>query len=161
MAIQHNAPKAAPRGIVATYFYYGTDAVAEGEPFVLDPTDASSHYQPNVIRRPTTSGDQFVGVAARSYPADSGARQIEVYLPGSRNVNVRVGATVTAGAVIQFGRKASVGSKIFIAAGSPHALTALQIGDVIVREAKTVSSGTALVAADIPLGPLAAGVEES
>ena len=153
MAIQHNAPKKAPRAVVGTFIYFGTDAVGEGEPFVLD----TANY-PNAVRRPTTSGDVFVGVAVRSYPADSGSRQIELALPGSMNVKVRVGATVTAGAVIQFGFTASTGAKVFKAASSPHALTALAIGDVIVREAKTVSSGTALVAADIPLGPLAAGV---
>ena len=146
-------PVTPSHAVSGVFIYEGTDAVAEGEPFVLDTTKGDPY-----IDRPKAQNGIFVGVAARGYPADKGARQIELNIPGSLGVKILVGATVAAGAVVQYGYTASTGAKIFKAAQSAHALTALQVGDAIVREAKTVSSGTAAVLADLPVAPYAAGV---
>ena len=159
-----NAPATSPDLITKTVYYAGSDAVLEGEPFVYTTgagtATAYSGLRHNQVDRPKASGDVFAGVATRSYPAaDAGnGRLIEIACPGSRGVRIRVGTSASQGAVLQFGYKASVGSKKFLAAGSPHALTALQIGDAIVRQ--TVSAA-GLAQADLAIAPLAAGVADS
>ncbi len=153
MSLQPNAYKKAPRGIVAVFFDAGEDAIAEGEPLVRDASNGSAY-----VARPTANTDEFVGVAARSYPADSGARQIQVYLPGSKNIKIRVAHSgISAGAVVAFGYTASTGAKVFKAAGSPHAMSALAIGDAIVREANATASSSDLLTADLAMGPYTAG----
>lgn len=163
-----NGPVLAPNLIVRTVRYAGTDEVNEGEPFVYDVAHGTAAKpdgrRHNSVKRPTASGEVFAGVATRHYPASGGDRQIEIAIPGSQGVRVRIAADVSRGGVIQFCYKASTGSKIFKAAGSPHALTALQIGDAIARQTVTYSAddpATHLVQADLPVAPLAAGVSES
>ncbi len=146
------APHAAPDVVNGFFIYKGTDAIKEGEPFVFD----TAH--PGVIDRPKAETDLFAGVAARDYPADSGNRQIELNLPGSRGVKVCVkgssSSTVSSGAVVLCCYKASTGSKVFKAAGSPHALTALTIGDAILREnVATDSDGLGAGKADLAIAP--------
>ena len=161
-----NAPAVSPDLITKTVYYNGSDAVKEGEPFVYTTGAGTagqySGLRHNQVDRPKASGGIFAGVATRNYPAcDPGnGRLIEIACPGSNGARIRVAATVAAGDVVQFCYKASTGSKIFKPAGSPHALTALQIGDAICRHALTVTSGTALVQADLPLAPYAAGQDE-
>ena len=146
------APAASPNVVNGFFIYKGTDTIAEGEPFVFDVT------HPGEIARPTGSSDVFAGVAARDYPADSGNRQIELNLPGSHGVKICVkgssSSTVSAGTVVLVCYKATTGSKVFKAAGSPHALTALTIGDAILREAITTDSdGLGAGKADLCIAP--------
>ena len=159
-----NAPATSPDSITKTVYYAGSDAVLEGEPFVYTTADgtatAYNGLRHNQVARPTTSGEVFAGVATRSYPAqDAGnGRLIEIAVPGSNGVRIRVAGSHSIGAVVQFCYKADTGSKVFKAAGSPHALTALQIGDAIIRQ--TVSAA-GLAQADLALAPFAAGVSET
>ena len=159
-----NAPYTEADAITKTVYYMGTDEVKVGEPFVYTVAAGTaadrSGLRHNQVDRPKTSGEVFAGVATRNYPAaDPGnGRLIEIACPGSRGVRIRVGASASQGAVLQFAYKASTGSKIFKAAGSPHALTALQIGDAILRQ---TANAAGLFQADLAIAPLAAGVSES
>jgi len=159
-----NAPAVSPDLITKAVYYMGSDEVKEGEPFVYTTAagtaTAYNGLRHNQVDRPKASGDVFAGVATRNYPAAApgNGRLIEIALPGSRGARIRVGASASQGDVLQFAYKASVGSKIFKAAGSPHALTALQIGDAIVRQ--TVAAA-GLAQADLADSPYAAGVSES
>lgn len=158
-----NAPKELPDAITKTVYYAGTDAIKEGEPFVYTTTaGTASDYdglRHNGVARPTASGQVFAGVATRNYPAaDAGSgRLIEIACPGSKGVRIRVGSAAAQGAVLQFAYKATTGGTTFKAASSPHALTALVIGDAVVRQTATAAG---LVQADLADGPLAAGVSE-
>lgn len=159
-----NAPCTSPDLITKTVYYMGTDEVLEGEPFVYTvAAGTATDYcglRHNQVARPTASGQIFAGVATRRYPAQpaGNGRLIEIALPGSRGVRIRVGAAIDQGDVCQFGYKASTGSKKFIEAGSPHTLSTLVIGDAVARQ--TVSAA-GLVQADLADGAYAAGVSDS
>ncbi len=155
------APAASPDVINGFYLYAGTDAVAEGETFAFD----ASH--PGYIKRMTASTDLFAGVAARDYPADSGARQIELNRPGSRGVKILLigsaNASVSAGTVfVACYKDATGGSKVFKAGTSPlNAASGACIGCAIVRENATLSaSGTGSAKADLAISAYAS-VSES
>jgi len=159
-----NAPATCPDLITKSVYYMGADEIKEGEPFVYTTgagtaTDYSG-LRHNQVARPTTSGQVFAGVATRNYaasPAGNG-RLIEIALPGSKGVRIRVGAAIDQGDVCQFGYKATVGSKKFIEPANAIALTAVGIGDAIVRQTVT---GAGLVQADLCEAPLKAGQADS
>lgn len=160
MALNLNAPIQSARGIPVTLVYLGNDSIQEGEPFVYDiaagVATTPNGLRHNCVKRPTAATDQFAGVAARSYPAeDSGYRKIELYIPGSFGVGVRVGSAATIGAVATVAYAAS-GGKTFKVGST--ATTAVGIGDVVIRQ--TVS-GAGLVQADICAAPIKACVAES
>lgn len=159
MALNLNAPIHSSRGIPVTFVYTGTDAVKEGEPFVYDITAGKaaepSGLRHNSIKRPSAATDQFAGVAARSYPAEtSGYRKIELFVPGSFGVGVRVSSSASLGAVATVAFKTG-GSKTFKVGST--ATTAVGIGDVIIRQ--TVSAA-GLAQADICVAPIKACVAE-
>lgn len=156
-----NAPKEMADAITKTVYYSGSDAVCEGEPFVYTVTDGTaSEYdglRQNGVKRPTATGEIFAGVATRNYPAgDPGTgRLIEIATPGSKGVKIRVAAAQTQGAILQFAY-ATAGGKTFGKSG--HTLTALAIGDAIVRQTVTAAG---LAQADLAVAPYAAGVAEA
>ncbi len=146
----------APYGLTLVLLYRGTDAVKEGEPFAYDP--ANGTY---AIKRPTAATDLFAGVAAKSYPADSGSRQIELYIPGSRGVKVRIAETVASGNTGVFGYNASTGGKRFKKDSTAKAITAYGPGVCVFREAVTYSSSdpkTHIAKADLPAAAFVAPV---
>ena len=158
-----NAPKEMADVITKTVYYNGTDAIREGEPFVYDVTHGTaSDYdglRHNGVVRPTATGSVFAGVATRNYPAaDAGSgRLIEIAVPGSKGVRIRVAAAAAQGAVVSFAFKATTGGTTFKAPSTAKALTALQIGDAVVRQTVTAAG---LVQADLADAPLCAGVAE-
>lgn len=158
-----NAPCVCPDLITKTVYFMGSDEVKEGEPFVYTVANGTAAeydgLRHNQVERPKASGGVFAGVATRTYPAaDPGnGRLIEIAMPGSRGVRIRLGAAGNTGAVVQFAFKASVGGKTFKAAGTPHTLAQLVIGDAVLRQ--TVSAA-GLCQADLADGPLATGVSE-
>ena len=89
--------------IVAEWVWYeGVDALKEGEAVCYN-TDygvAASYdaRRGNRVERPSTSNNMaFAGVAARSYPASSTGRLIEIYVPGSKGVKVALGINTVIG----------------------------------------------------------------
>lgn len=88
------------RGILLAVFYGGTDTLYQGEAVCFN-TDygtatTADARRANRVERPTADNNRaFAGVAARTYPADSGTgvggvtnRLIEIYVPGSKSVPV-------------------------------------------------------------------------
>lgn len=146
-------------GLTVVAIYTGTDAVLEGEPFVFMPTAGCF-----AVDRPKAATDLFAGVAAKTYPADNGSRQIELYIPGSRGVKVRIGETVAVGNTGVCGYTASTGAKRFKKDGSAKAITALGPGVCVFREAVTYSSTdpkTHIAKADLPASAFVAPVSVS
>lgn len=157
-----NAPAVSPDLITKSVYYMGTDEVREGEPFVYTTgagtaTDYSG-LRHNQVARPTASGQVFAGVAARSYPAASPGvgRLIEIALPGSRGVRIRINAAIDIGDRAAFCYKATTGSKVF--KESATALTSGTIGMAVCRQ--TVAAA-GLVQADLVDGAYSAGVSET
>ena len=157
-----NAPYTQADAITKAVYYAGSDAVLEGEPFVYDVTNgtltAPNGLRHNQVKRPTASGEIFAGVATRSYPAaDPGnGRLIEIALPGSRGVRIRIAAAIDAGDRAQFCYKATTGSKLFKEVNT--ALTAVNIGCADIRQTVTAAG---LVQADLCDGSYNAGAAES
>jgi len=95
-----NAPQAAPNPVVEWVWYEGTDALMEGEAVCYN-TDYGTAAnvdgrRGNRVERPSTSNNRaFAGVAARDYAARSTGQLIEIYCPGSKGVNIAVGANTT------------------------------------------------------------------
>lgn len=89
-----NAPIAAANPIVEWVWYGGTDALKEGEAvcYNTDYGTATSRDggRHNRVERPliNESNYAFAGVAARDYPARSTGQFIEIYVPGSKGVNI-------------------------------------------------------------------------
>ena len=88
-----NAPQASPNPIVEWVWYEGTDALLEGEAVCYN-TDygtatTRTPERANRVERPSLSNNKaFAGVAARDYAARSTGQLIEIYVPGSKGVNV-------------------------------------------------------------------------
>ena len=143
-------------GLTVVAVYTGTDRVLEGEPFALKP--ASGCF---AVDRPKAATDLFAGVAAKTYPADTGSRQIELYIPGSRGVKVRIGETVADGNTGVCGYNASTGGKKFKKDSTAKAITAYGPGVCVFREAVTYSAGdpkTHIARADLPASAYVAPV---
>lgn len=95
-----NAHNKAPNVIALWVWYTGTDSILEGEPVCFAISHgtgtAVDRRRNNYVSRPTTSNNRaFAGVAARNYSAKTTGQLIEIYAPGSRGVNVALGADVT------------------------------------------------------------------
>jgi len=80
-------------------WFAGTDSLKEGEALCFNTdygTAASKDGRRNhFVERPSTSNNQaFAGVAARNYSAKSTGQMVELYAPGSRGVNIALGADV-------------------------------------------------------------------
>lgn len=78
-------------------WYEGTDAIMEGEAvsylIATGTATAKDGKRSAHVNRPTTSTNRaFAGVAARNYPANSGGQFIEINCPGSKGVNIALGA---------------------------------------------------------------------
>ena len=157
-----NAPATCPDLITKTVYYAGSDEVKEGEPFVYTTgagtATAYSGLRHNQVDRPKTSGETFAGVATRNYPAaePGNGRLIELALPGSRGVRIRMNAAIDAGDRAAFCYKASTGSKLF--KESATALTSGTIGMAVIRQ---TIAGAGLAQADLVDGPYNAGVSET
>ena len=97
-----NAPQNAPNAISEWVWYEGTDILYEGEAVCYN-TDygTAATLTPargNRVERPSiTNNLAFAGVAARTYAAQSTGQYIEIYVPGSRDINIAIGANVTLG----------------------------------------------------------------
>jgi hypothetical protein len=92
-----NAPIAAVNGIKEMVWYEGTDALYEGEAVCYN-TDygtaaTRTPSRANRVERPLVneSNTAFAGVAVQNYAARSTGQFIEIYIPGSRGVNVALG----------------------------------------------------------------------
>ena len=138
------------------------DEVKEGEPFVYDTAAGTatdySGLRHNRVARPTAEGQTFAGVATRNYPsADPGnGRLIEIALPGSRGVRIRMNAGIDAGDRAMFCYKASTGSKLF--KESATAVSSGVIGMAVIRQTITAAG---LAQADLLDAAYGAGVSES
>lgn len=81
-------------------WYEGTDAILEGEAvsylIATGTATVKDGRRCSHVNRPTTSTNRaFAGVAARSYPAVAGGQFIEINCPGSKGVNIALGADTT------------------------------------------------------------------
>jgi hypothetical protein len=107
MDFSNNSHVADGHRVVGWVWYGGSDAIKEGEAVCYN-TDygtatARNGRRNNFVERPTSDNNQaFAGVAARSYSAHSGGQFIEINQPGSRGVNVALGANVTIGDMLTF-----------------------------------------------------------
>jgi hypothetical protein len=90
-----NAPQASPNAISEWVWYEGTDALGEGEGLCYN-TDygtaaTKTPARGNRVERPTiTNNRAFAGVAARDYKARSTGQLVEIYVPGSKGVNIAI-----------------------------------------------------------------------
>lgn len=90
-----NAPQTAPNPIVEWVWYEGTDALYEGQGVCYNTdygtaADADAR-RANRVERPTiTNNRAFAGVAARDYKARSTGQLIEIYIPGSKGINIAI-----------------------------------------------------------------------
>ena len=157
-----NAPAISPDLITKAVYYTGSDEVKEGEPFVYDTgAGTATEYcglRHNQVARPTASGQTFAGVATRNYPAATpgNGRLIEIALPGSRGVRIRMNAAIDAGDRAMFCYKATTGSKLF--KESATAVTSGVIGMAVVRQ--TIAAA-GLAQADLLEAAYGAGQAES
>jgi hypothetical protein len=97
-----NGPTALPLAISSWVWYEGTDALREGEAvcYNTDYGTATSKdaRRTNRVERPSlTNNRAFAGVAARDYPAATTGQFIEIYVPGSRGVNIALGVDTVIG----------------------------------------------------------------
>ena len=108
--------------------------------------------------RPTASGQTFAGVATRNYPAaDPGnGRLIEIALPGSRGVRIRMNAAIDAGDRALFCYKATVGSKLW-----KETATAVSSGVIGMAVIRQTTAGAGLAQADLLEAAYGAGQSES
>ena len=97
-----NGPTALPLAISSWVWYEGIDALREGEAVCYN-TDygtatAKDARRTNHVERPSlTNNRAFAGVAARDYPASSTGQFIEIYVPGSRGINIALGVDTVIG----------------------------------------------------------------
>ena len=157
-----NAPAVSPDLITKSVDYMGSDEVKEGEPFVYTvgagTATAYDGLRHNQVERPKASGATFAGVAVRSYPAATpgNGRLIEIALPGSRGVRIRMNAAIDQGDRAMFCYKASTGSKLWKETAT--AVSSGVIGMAVVRQTITAAG---LAQADLVDGPYNAGVSET
>ena len=157
-----NAPAVSPDLITKAVYYMGSDEVKEGEPFVYTvgagTATAYDGLRHNQVDRPKASGDIFAGVAVRSYPAATpgNGRLIEIALPGSRGVRIRMNAGIDQGDRAMFCYKADVGSKLW--KESATAVSSGVIGMAVIRQ---TIAGAGLAQADLLEAAYGAGQAES
>lgn len=92
-----NGHQKSSNAIVGWYWYEGTDALMEGEAVCFNTNYGVAASRDgrrcNRVERPSVSNNNaFAGVAARDYPACSVGQLIECNLPGSKGVNIALGA---------------------------------------------------------------------
>lgn len=80
-------------GITKWVWYEGIDSLKEGEAVCYNTNygtaTSADGRRCNHVERPSTSNNMaFAGVAARSYAASATGQLIEIYIPGSKGVNV-------------------------------------------------------------------------
>jgi hypothetical protein len=126
-----NAPIAAVNGIKEMVWYSGIDALLEGEAVCYN-TDygtaaTRTPSRANRVERPSTSNNMaFAGVAAQSYAARSTGQFIEIYVPGSRGVNIALGAnTVIDTGMLTFQVGGGLSAGRFVLSGFPGRGTAI------------------------------------
>ena len=157
-----NAPAVSPDLITKAVYYMGSDAVKEGEPFVYDTGHGTAtNYdglRHNQVVRPTASGQTFAGVATRNYPASTpgNGRLIEIALPGSRGVRIKMNAAIDAGDRALFCYKADVGSKLW-----KETATAVSSGVIGMAVIRQTIAGAGLAQADLLDAAYGAGQSES
>jgi len=83
-------------------WYGGVDALKEGEGLCYNSdygtATAINGRRGNRVERPSlTNNREFAGVAARDYYAKSGGQMVEIYVPGSKGVNVALGIDTVIG----------------------------------------------------------------
>ena len=94
-----NSPVQASNPIPLAVWYTGTDKVRKGEAFCFDVSNvtgaAATLYnglRHSYVTRPgTTNAGAFAGVASRDAYASATGTQIELYIPGSKGVEVALG----------------------------------------------------------------------
>ena len=157
-----NAPAVSPDLITKSVYYMGSDEVKEGEPFVYTVAAGTATgycgLRHNQVDRPKASGDTFAGVATRNYPAAApgNGRLIEIALPGSRGVRIRMNAAIDQGDRAMFCYKATTGSKLWKETAT--AVSSGVIGMAVVRQ--TVAAA-GLAQADLLEAAYGAGQAES
>ncbi len=157
-----NAPAVSPDLITKAVYYMGSDAVKEGEPFVYDTGHGTAtNYdglRHNQVVRPTASGQTFAGVATRNYPASTpgNGRLIEIALPGSRGVRIKMNAGIDQGDRALFCYKADVGSKLWKETAT--AVSSGVIGMAVIRQTITAAG---LAQADLIDAAYGAGQSET
>lgn len=121
-----NAPVQSPNVITEWVWYTGTDKIRKGEALCYEAAygtaadyDGRRH---NYVARPASANSlAFAGVAARDYIASSTGQLVEIYVPGSKGVEVALGAdTVIGTGVLTFqvgGGNGAAGR--FVKAGFP------------------------------------------
>ena len=94
--------------IVKSVFYTGSDILYEGEAVCYDfdygtATTAETERRSRVERPSRTNNMYFAGVAAhKTYAAKTGGQMIQIYLSGSENVPIALGANPTLGKRLTF-----------------------------------------------------------
>ena len=157
-----NAPAVSPDLITKAVYYMGSDAVKEGEPFVYDTGHGTAtNYdglRHNQVVRPTASGQTFAGVATRNYPASTpgNGRLIEIALPGSRGVRIKMNAGIDQGDRALFCYKADVGSKLW-----KETATAVSSGVVGMAVIRQTIAAAGLAQADLLDAAYGAGQSET
>lgn len=118
-----NSHQKAANAIIEYVWYEGTDALKEGEGVCYNTNygtaTARDGRRCNRVERPSTSNNlAFAGVAARDYAAKSAGQLIEINVPGSKGVNVALGAdTVIDTGVLTFTVGAGSAAGRFVKAG--------------------------------------------
>lgn len=95
-----NGPVQSSNAITAWVWYIGTDKVRKGEAFCYDVAHGTATgydgRRHNYVARPaSTNAGAFAGVAARDYIPSGTGQLVELYLPGSKGVEVAIGANTT------------------------------------------------------------------
>jgi hypothetical protein len=95
-----NSHIAGSNRVVEWVWYSGADALLEGEALcydILNGTAANKNARRgNAATRPSSSNNKaFAGVVARDYPACATGQFVEINVPGSKGVNIALGANVT------------------------------------------------------------------
>lgn len=119
-----NAPLNAQHRVVDWVWYTGTDAILEGEAVCYDIGRDSTAAdfdarRTNTVSRPRRGNNlAFAGVAARDYSPKSTGQFIEINCPGSKGVNIALGAnTVVNTGIINFVVDEGNASGRFVRAG--------------------------------------------
>jgi hypothetical protein len=109
--------------IIEYVWFEGTDALKEGEAVCYNTNygtaTARDGRRCNRVERPSTSNNKaFAGVAARDYPASSVGQLVEINVPGSKSVNIALGAdTVIDTGILTFQAGGGSGAGRFVKAG--------------------------------------------
>jgi hypothetical protein len=143
----------------AMVWYEGTDAITEGEAVCFNTdygTAASADgRRSSYVERPSTSNNQaFAGVVARDYVAKTTGQFIEINLPGSKGVNIKLGASATTTinqGFLTFTASTGTDNALFARAGFEGQ------GSAYIRQTQATAGGKCM--ADLMEGPQSGGVE--